>query len=439
MFTGFVAIFYLSNCQRWDFDIFYLLLYVPAPSFTMVYDCFFPADMLTFYDTGVKISSQHMINKEVTNMNKKEVLEIRKQFSPENCAITRICGCYVDHEKEKKMEMKKAFLSLPEEEAFKYFDIFKHTLSGTIGKNLINMEFPLDQELNGGTQEFLMKLKNSKLQDDLLLEEFYDKVVESYEYGENYYIILIHAVYDVPGKTKDGLEMEDASDTVYEHILCSICPVNLTKAGLTYNAQTNNIEDRIRDWFVEAPVKGFLFPAFQDRAADVHNVLYYTKKPEELQPYFVEHVLGSTTPLTAGDQKTTFQAIVSDTLGEDSNYEVVRNIHDNLNEMIEQAKEEPEPLELSKTDVKKLLTRSGVAEEKLESFDDEFNETVGVHGTLLASNIASAKTFQIETPDVVVKVNPERADLVETRDIDGRRCLVIAIDDHLEVNGIEIH
>ena len=146
-------------------------------------------------------------------MNKKEVLEIRRQFSPENCAITRICGCYVDHEKEKKMEMKKAFLSLPEEEAFKYFDIFKHPLSGTIGKNLINMEFPLDQELNGGTQEFLMRLKDSKLQDDLLLEEFYDKVVESYEYGENYYIILIHAVYDVPGKTKDGLEMEDASDT----------------------------------------------------------------------------------------------------------------------------------------------------------------------------------------------------------------------------------
>ena len=273
-------------------------------------------------------------------MNKKEVLEIRKQFSPENCAITRICGCYVDHEKEKKMELKKAFLSLPEEEAFKYFDIFKHTLSGTIGKNLINMEFPLDQELNGGTQEFLMKLKDSKLQDDMLLEEFYDKIVESYEYGENYYIILIHAVYDVPGKTKDGLEMEDASDTVYEHLLCSICPVNLTKAGLTYNAATNNIEDRIRDWIVEAPVKGFLFPAFQDRATDVHNVLYYTKKPEELQPYFVEHVLGSTTPLTAGDQKTTFQTIVSDALGEDSSYEVVRNIHDNLNEMIEQAKEE---------------------------------------------------------------------------------------------------
>ena len=372
-------------------------------------------------------------------MNKKEVSEIRKQFTPENCAVTRICGCYVDHEKEKKAELKKAFLSLPEEEAFKYFDIFKHTLSGTLGKNLINMEFPLDQELYGGTQEFLLKLRDSKLDDDVLIEEFYDKVIENYIYAENYYIILIHAVYDIPGRSSDGLEMFDASDTVYEHILCSICPVNLTKAGLTYNAETNNIEDRIRDWIVEVPAKGFLFPAFQDRASNVHSILYYTKKPEDLQPELITNVLGSTIPLTAGDQKTTFQAIISDTLGEECGYEVIRSIHDNLNEMLEEAKEEPEPLELSKPDVKKLLTRSGVSQEKLESFDEEFEMAVGEKKTLLASNIANVKTFQIETPDVVVKVNPERSDLVETRMIDGRRCLVIAIDDHLEVNGIEVH
>lgn len=371
-------------------------------------------------------------------MNKKEILEIRRQFTPENCAITRICGCYVDHEKEKKAELKKAFLSLPEEEAFKYFDIFKSTLSGTPGRNLINMEFPLDQERPGGTQEFLLQLRDSKLEDDLLLEEFYDKVIENYSYAENYYIILIHAVYDVPGKAADGAEMFDASDTVYEYILCSICPVNLTKAGLTYNAVTNNIEDRIRDWIVEAPIKGFLFPAFQDRATDIHNVLYYTKKPEDIQPELITGLLGSSIPLTAGDQKTTFQAIISDTLGDDCDYEVVRNIHDNLNEMLEESKELPEPLELSRPDVKNLLTRSGVPEEKLESFDAEFEEAVGEKQSLLASNIASVKTFQLETADVVVKVNPDRSDLVETREIDGRMCLVIAIDDHLEVNGIEV-
>ena len=378
-------------------------------------------------------------DKEVHVMNKKEILEIRRQFTPENCAITRICGCYVDHEKEKKSELKKAFLSLPEEEAFKYFDIFRHTLSGTLGKNMINMEFPLEQELSGGTQEFLLKLRDSRLEDDLLVEEFYDKVIESYDYPENYYIILIHAVYDVPGKASDGEEMFDASDTVYEHLVCSICPVNLSKAGLSYNAHTNNIEDRIRDWVVDMPVKGFLFPAFTDRASNVHQVLYYSKKPEELSPDFISNVLGSEIPLSAGDQKTSFQAIVSDTLGTSCDYETIRNIHDNLNEMLEEAKEAPEPLELSRPDIKRLLERSGASEEQMSAFDREFEDVMGEQKTVLASNIASTRTFQIETPDVIVKVNPERSDLVETREIDGRRCLVIAIDDHLEVNGIEIH
>ena len=378
-------------------------------------------------------------DKEVHVMNKKEILEIRRQFTPENCAITRICGCYVDHEKEKKSELKKAFLSLPEEEAFKYFDIFRHTLSGTLGKNMINMEFPLEQELSGGTQEFLLKLRDSRLEDDLLVEEFYDKVIESYDYPENYYIILIHAVYDVPGKASDGEEMFDASDTVYEHLMCSICPVNLSKAGLSYNAHTNNIEDRIRDWVVDMPVKGFLFPAFTDRASNVHQVLYYSKKPEELSPDFISNVLGSEIPLSAGDQKTSFQAIVSDTLGTSCDYETIRNIHDNLNEMLEEAKEAPEPLELSRPDIKLLLERSGASEEQMSAFDREFEDVMGEQKTVLASNIASTRTFQIETPDVIVKVNPERSDLVETREIDGRRCLVIAIDDHLEVNGIEIH
>lgn len=371
-------------------------------------------------------------------MNKKEVLEIRKQFTPENCTITRICGCYVDHEKEKKLEFKKAFLSMQEEEAFKYFDIFRQSLSGTVGKNLINMEFPLEQELPCGTQEALLKLRNSKLEDEMLVEEFYDKVIENYIYPENYYIILIHAAYDIPGKASDATQMFDASDEVYEYVLCSICPVNLSKAGLSYNAEKNDIEDRIRDWIVEAPAKAFLFPAFQDRSSDIHNVLYYSKKPEELQPDFISNVLGSTIPLTAKDQKETFHAVISDTLGEACNYEVIRNIHDNLNEMIEEHKDAPEPLELSKPDVKRLLQKSGVKDECMDNFDEEYEQIVGEKNTLLASNIANAKTFELTTPDVIVKVNPERSDLVETKTIDGRKCLVIPIDDHLEVNGITI-
>lgn len=371
-------------------------------------------------------------------MNKKEVLEIRKQFTPANCAITRIAGCYVDHEKNKKMESKSAFLSLPEEEAFKYFDIFKKTLSGTMGKNMLNMEFPIDQEMPGGTQEFLMKLKASKLEDDMLLEEFYDKVIATYEYAENYYIILIHAMYDVPGRSSDNMEMFDASDEVYEYLVCSICPVSLSKAGLSYNAESNCIQDRIRDWVVDMPDKGFLFPAFNDRSTDIHGVLYYTKKSEDLQPELIEQLLGARMPMSANTQKETFQMLIEDTLGEDGDYETIRNIHDTLNDMIEEHKEEPEPLQLDKTDVRKVFEKSGVSSEKMECFDQNYEEAAGEKTSLLATNITETKKFQIETPDIVIKVNPERADLIETRVIDGRQCLVIAVDDHIEVNGVNV-
>lgn len=371
-------------------------------------------------------------------MNKKEILEIRKQFTPANCAITRICGCYVDHEKNKKLESKDAFLSLPEEEAFKYFDIFKKTLSGTVGKNMLNMEFPINAEMPGGTQEFLLKLRNSKLEDDMLLEEFYDKVIATYEYAENYYIILIHAMYDIPGKTSDDLEMFDASDEVYEYLLMSICPVSLSKAGLCYNAEDNRIEDRIRDWIVDMPDKGFLFPAFNDRSTDLHSMLYYTKKSSDLQPEMIDQLLGAKMPMSADDQKESFQMIIEDTLGEEGDYETVRNIHETLNDLIEEHKEEPEPLALDMTEMKKVFEQSGVDAEKMENFERNFEENAGEKATLLASNITETKKFNIETPDVVIKVNPDRADLVETRIIDGRQCLVIPVDDHIEVNGINV-
>lgn len=371
-------------------------------------------------------------------MNKKEILEIRKQFTPANCAITRICGCYVDHEKTKKMESKEAFLSLPEEEAFKYFDIFKKTLSGTVGKHMLNLEFPLDAEMPGGTQEFLLKLRDSKLEDDMLLEEFYDKVIATYDYAENYYIVLIHAMYDIPGKSSDGFEMFDASDEVYEYLLMSICPVSLSKAGLSYNAEDNRIQDRIRDWIVDMPAKGFLFPAFNDRSTDLHSVLYYTKKSEDLQPELIDQLLGAKMPMSADTQKETFQMIIEDTLGEDGDYETVRNIHETLNDLIEEHKEEPEPLSLDKTEMKKIFEQSGVDAEKMENFDRNFEENAGEKASLLATNIAETRKFNIETPDVVIKVNPDRADLVETRIIDGRQCLVIPVDDHIEVNGISV-
>ena len=372
-------------------------------------------------------------------MIKQEINELKRLYTPSNCSITRICGCYVDGEKNKKTEFKEAFLSLPEEEIFKYFELLRKTLSGSLGKNLLNLDFPLASEQKGGTQAALLALRDSKLKDDALIEEFYDRVIGTYEYVGNYLILLIHDAYDVPGKTTDGLTMDDASDTVFEYIMCCICPVNLSKPGLSYDSINNEFHNRIRDWVVEMPETGFLFPSFNDRATDIHSTLFYSRNPEEAHGEFVENILGCTLPLSAGTQKEAFQALIEETLGDEVEYEVVKNIHENLTEMIEEHKEIPEPLTLDKHQVKNLFEKSGVREEKLTDFDKLYDAAAGEDTSLFVNNVANVRTFEVKTPDVVVKVNPERADLVNTLQIDGKRCLVIEINDHVEVNGITIH
>lgn len=478
-------------------------------------------------------------------MTKQEISELKKLLTPRNCSITRICGCYVDGEKNKKAQLKQAFLALPEEEMFKYFEILRKTLSGTPGKNLLTLEFPLnvnaamsgmggsnplvmdnipangsatldstptDSDIVSGTaptgsnasldnpladvgagsnsplagsgagpdnplagsgagsdrplagnssgsnrplagsdaspdnpgatpdtpQEFLLRLRDSKLKDDAILEEFYDRVIENYEYVGNYLILLVHDVYDVPGKTTDGIEMEDASDEIYEYILCCVCPVELSKPGLSYNPEENTFHNRIRDWVVNLPETGFLFPAFHDRSTDIHSVLYYSKNPEELREAFVEPLLGCPLPMSAGGQKETFQTIIEDTLGEDCGIEMVKNIHDKLNELAEEYKESPEPLALDKNEVKTILADSGVANERLAEFDKHYDEAAGEKTSLLMNNVMNIKTFEVKTPDIVIKVNPERTDLIATRNIDGRECLVIELDGSVEVNGISV-
>lgn len=372
-------------------------------------------------------------------MNKKEVSEIKKLFTPASCAITRICGCYVDAEKEKRTELKEAFLSLPEEEAFKYFNIFRGAMTGTLGKNLINMEFPLHTEAEGGTQEFLLRLRDSELKDDALLEEFYDKVIDNYDYGENYYIILIHCAYDIPAKSTDGNEMFDASDYVYSFIQCTVCPVKLTKPGLSYQPPTNTIENSTRNWMVGSPDLGFLFPAFNDRNTDLHSLLYYSKSPEKLSTRLVDEVLGCTIPLSAKSQKETFQAIVEETLGENCDFENVKNIHESLNEMLEEHRDNPEPLILDKHQVKRLLENNGADPEKLRELDTIYpTDKDGRETSLVASNMVNARIFEIKTPDVSIKVAPDKTYLVQTKMVEGHSCIVIEVNEHVEINGITV-
>lgn len=366
-------------------------------------------------------------------MNKKEISEIKRQFSPSQCSITRICGCYVDGEKNIKAEMREAFLSLPEEDMFKYFEILRKGLSGKLGRNLVNLDFPLKAEKEDGEQEFLLRLRNSRLKDDDLLNDFYGMVIDSYDYVGNYLILVIHDSYDIPGKTSDGMGMEDASDEVYSYIMCCICPVDLSSPGLSYNEVQNTFQNRVRDWMVRMPDTAFLFPAFNDRSTDIHSTLVYAKK--SLQSGFVESVLGCRIPLEAGQQKSAFNELVESVLGTKCTCEAVKTIHENLQELLVESKDSPEPLMLNKQGIRGLFENSGLAEVDMKDFDVLYDNLIGT-GELLASNLANDNELRIELPDAVVKVNIDGMSEVDVKNIEGRKCLVIGISGMFGVNGI---
>jgi len=369
-------------------------------------------------------------------MTRKELNEIKSQYTLEDCGILRLCGCYVDGERNKITQFNENFLNLPEEEKHKYFDIFKKTLSGTPGKNLVDMKFNVDAYADEGARTFLMNLRDSGLKDDRLLNEFYDRIINNYSYVGNYLILLINQVYDIPAVTTDNIEMDDASDEVYSYILCSICHVNLSKPGLGYDEEDNNFHDKKQNHMVDVPDVGFLFPA----SADEDMTLFYTKDVSEFEDGLIDCLLDCAVPLPAKQQKETFTSLVNEALGEEADLEIVKNIHENLEQIIEEKKQEsPAPVMLDKTEMKDLLEKSGVKEEKLENFEEHFEMAAGEHGKLVASNVSSGKKFEVKTPDVVIKINSDKTDIVSTQVIDGRQCLVIQIDERLEVNGISVN
>ena len=371
-------------------------------------------------------------------MNKTEVSEIRKLFGKDGYRIDSLAACYVSIEKEKTFVIKEALSRLSEEELLSHLSIFHKCLGGTLGKNLINMEFPLEAEFGEGQQKFLLELRDSGLKDEEKLEKFFDLIIANYPSSDKYYIVAIHGTYDVPGKGKDGETLEDASDVIYEYILCAICPVKLSKAALGYDSDANRIGERVRDWVVEAPDKAFLFPAFNDRGPDIHSLLYYTKKAEELYPDFVEAVFGTVSPPSPVAQTETFNSLITETLKDEVSLEIVQRVQENIAEVIEQNKEIPAPVELTSYEVKELLGKSGVESEKLEHFEDTFNEVAGEKATIIANNLPVVKQLSIKAPDIEIKVKPESASLVKHKMVDGVLSIVIPVREGVEVNGITV-
>lgn len=332
-------------------------------------------------------------------MRKKDILELKKRLKKDYCTFTKMCGCYVNGEKHVILKFRETFLNLDEDEYFKYLEIAKKVLSGTIGNNLLELNFPINDDLVNEKQISLMQLKSSQLKDDTLLDSFYDSIIDNYDYTGNFLILIFHDAYDVITKTKDNAKL-DESEEVYEYVLCAICPVSLSEPGLRYFDEENKIKARIRDWVVEPPTNGFVFPAFINRSSDVNSIMYYTKNAKDTHPELMENALGCDSKQTATIQKETFQSIIKDSFGADEKKaeKIFMEVQENLNNMIDEYKAiyedvDSEPITLKKDDIQNILIESGIPEEVTTKIEKSYEEIFG-DDLPLAENLIDSKVLK---------------------------------------------
>ncbi|HEX2985715.1 MAG TPA: DUF4317 domain-containing protein [Caproiciproducens sp.] len=373
-------------------------------------------------------------------MNEKEISEIRRRFRPDKSNITRIRGCYVNDQREIVSEFSQSLALMPQEESEELLALLKKTLSGTIGKNLVGIEFSTQQVLEGEEHKLLMGLRDSSLEDNAAVQEFYGRVIQTLNMEGNYLILLAYDKYDVPYYAKDGEKQDDSSE-VFSYFLCSVCPVKLTKPALGYFVSENEFRNITADWAVLPPELGFMFPAFDNRSANIYNAVYYSRDITENHKEFVDTVFKSEIPMPAAAQKEIFQSILGDTVADDCSFEVIQTVHEQLSEMIEEHKtnKEENPLVISKKTVKGILESCGVSEPRVTAFEEKYDTEFGADAEINPQNIIDTKQLEMRTPDVIIHVNPERSDLVETRTIDGAKYILIRADESVEVNGVNIH
>lgn len=373
-------------------------------------------------------------------MNEKEIAEIRRRFRPDKSNITHVRGCYVNERQEIVSVFDQSLALLPQEENENLLAVLRRTLSGTQGKNLIDMPFSTAQVVDSDEHRLLMRLRESALGDEDAVQAFFQKVIGAYRPEGTYLILLACDTYDVPYRAKDGARLDDASSEVYDYMLCSVCPVKETKPVLGYSVPENAFHNRGTDWLVGAPALGFLFPAFNDRSCDIYSALYYSHDVTETHAEFIDAIFRCPPPMPAEAQKETFGEILGDALAGACSFDVVQSVHSGLCEMIEEHKvnKEVEPLTVSKGTVKTMLTACGVSGEQVERFDEKYTAEFGGDASLSPRNLVETGKFEVTTPDVTIRVNPACSGLIETRVIDGARYILIRADDGVEVNGVRI-
>ena len=373
-------------------------------------------------------------------MNQREIGELRRRLKPEKNAITKIYGCYVNSNKQVISYLDGSLGLMPQDEAEKYLTLLRRTLTGQLQKNLIDIVFSTRQVADSEEHRLLSALRQTELKDEQVRRQFYDQVIQSLDMDErNYLILLAHDTYDVPYRGRDDQDQADASDQVFSYILCAICTVKDSKAELGYFPGENEFHSRSAGQVVAPPELGFLFPAFDNRAANLYNALYYTKQTDLIHQEFIDAIFRTEPPMSADEQKETFHTALAEALEGECSMEVVRSVHQQLRDKLLQHKEEhnPEAPSISPREVDTILHNCGVEEEKVQAFHKSCAAQFGEGVPLNPANLINSSRFEIKTENATILIDPDYSYLVETRKINGRTYLLLPADG-MEVNGLAV-
>ncbi|MBQ2725410.1 MAG: DUF4317 domain-containing protein [Clostridia bacterium] len=374
-------------------------------------------------------------------MNQKELNEIRRRIAPGKNNMGKVYGCYINYNKEIIARMDASMGLMPEIELEKFVALFRGALGGTLGKNLLSLQFTNEQITDGAENKLLNDLRKTACQDEEMRNKLYEKIIAGLETQEMNWLILIAAdSYDVPKKTKNDDILDDGSDTVFHYMLCAICPVKDGKAELGYFANESQFHSYAAQATVSAPMMGFMFPSFDGRAANIHNALFYTKSVKEMPQGIIENVFGTAVPLSCTEHRDAFQAVLAQSLEDECSFDVVQAVHEQLREKMEQHKEsrDPEPLDITPRDVGVILENSGVDGEKVQAFQEKCGEEFGKAAAFNPINLIDASKFELLTPQVKISVDPKFSYMVETKIIDGKKYIMIPADEGVEVNGVAV-
>ena len=372
-------------------------------------------------------------------MNEKETGEIRRRIKLGKCAVNYIYGCFVNEKKEVVSSFRQSLGLMDNDDADNLLSIIRKTLSGTLGKNLIDLPYKNQQVVDSDEHRLMSALRTQAPESEEAINIFFNATASTLAMGNNYLILLIQDSYDVPQYGSDESRIEDSS-SVYNYCLCAVCPVKQSKQALGFVAHENAFKTLAANQLISPPEIGFLFPTFDDRTANIYDILYYTKNTADNHPEFIEIILRTEVPMPAEEQKKVFNSIIEETLSEDCNLEVAVNVRDVLCEKIEEHKQQKDedPPVITKKSVSNILTNCGVNEERVKSFEDKFDESFGENAELSPQNFVNTKELSVSTPDVSIKINSDRSDLLETRVIDGKKYIMIRAESNVEVNGITV-